>query len=120
MSDLTFIQALRARIRIGITDEERRAPQDVVLHVQFESDQRKAASSDDVADAIDYRALNKRILALVETSEHRLVETLAQRVAQLCLEDARIEAVRVRVEKPGALRFADSVGVEIHRTRRTL
>lgn len=120
MSDVTFIANLRARVRIGITEDERRAPQDVVLNVQFESDQRKAAQSDDVADAVDYRALNKRILALVESSEHRLVETLADRVARLCLEDARIESVRVRVEKPGALRFADNVGVDIHRTRRTL
>lgn len=117
MSDLTFIKDLRVRARIGVTEDERRDLQDVVVNVEFRSDQWKAAESDDVADAVDYRALNKRILAFVGTGEMRLVETLAQGVARLCLQDARIDAVRVRVEKPGALRFADSVGVEIERTR---
>lgn len=118
MTDLTFIRDLRLRAHLGITDEERRSLQDVVLNIEIEADQRKGAKSDDVNDVVDYRALNKRIIALVESSEHHLVETLAQRVAHLCLDDARIEAISVRVEKPGALRFADSVGVDIRRTRR--
>lgn len=117
MPDLTFIRDLRLRAHIGITDDERRALQDIVINVEFESDQRKAAETDDVGDAVDYRALNKRVIALVEASDHRLVEALAQRVARLCLEESRIQSVRVRIEKPGALRFADSVGVDIHRTR---
>lgn len=117
MSDKTFIRRLRLRARIGISEHERRDRQDLVIDIEFESDQRRAADSDDVGHAVDYRALNKDVIAAVEGSEHRLVETLAASIARTCLKHDGVEAVRVRVEKPGALRFADGVGVEVHRRR---
>lgn len=118
MTDKTLIKDLRLRARIGIGEHERRDKQDLVICIEFESDQAAAARSDDVTRAVDYRALNKDVIALVEGNEHRLVETLAENIAQACLKHDGVETVRVRLEKPGALRFADSVGVEIQRKRR--
>ena len=119
MKDTTFIRDLRLRARIGIGEHERRDRQDLVINIEFESDQAAAAQSDDMAHAVDYRALNKDVIALVEGNEHKLVETLAERIAQVCLKHDGVETVRVRLEKPGALRFADGVGVEIQRERRS-
>ena len=117
MSDTTFIRDLRLRARIGVSAHERRDLQDLVLNIEFESDQRAAAETDDLSHAVDYRALTKDVIALVEGSDCRLVETLAASVASVCLKRDGIESVRVRIEKPGALRFADSVGVDIRRRR---
>lgn len=119
MKDRTFIKDLRLRARIGIGERERRDKQDLVINIEFESDQAAAAHNDDMAHAVDYRALNKDVIALVEGNEHHLVEALAEGIAQACLEHDGVEMVRVRLEKPGALRFADSVGVEIERARRS-
>lgn len=119
MKDKTFIKDLRLRARIGIGEYERRDKQDLIINIEFESDQAAAAQNDDMAYAVDYRALNKDVIALVEGNEHRLVETLAEGIAQACLKHGGVETVRIRLEKPGALRFADSVGVEIHRARRS-
>ena len=115
--DVTSIRGLRVRARLGVTDHERRDVQDLLIHIDFESDHRRAAETDDLAHAVDYRALNKDVIAAVERSDHRLVETLAETVARTCLKHDGVASVRVRVEKPGALRFADSVGVEIVRRR---
>ncbi len=117
MNDRVFFEGLHVRAVLGVNPEERDKRQDVLLDVELWTDIRPAAKSDDFADAVDYRALKKRILAFVETSSFHLVETLAERVAALCLEDARVARARVRVEKPGALRFARTVGVEIVRGR---
>lgn len=117
LADRIFFEDLRVRAIIGVNDNERTTRQDVLVGVELWTDIRAAAKSDDFADAVDYRALKKKIMAFVETSSFHLVETLAERIAQLCLDDARIERVRVRVEKPGALRFARTVGVEIERGR---
>ena len=116
-TDRIFFEDLRARCVLGVNESERLVKQDVLVGVELWTDVLPAAKSDDFADAVDYRALKKRVLAFVETSAFHLVETLAERVAALCLEDARVERVRVRVEKPGALRYARTVGVEIVRGR---
>lgn len=117
MTDLTFIKDLRLRARIGVGEHERRDRQDLVINIEFESDQTAAAQNDDVAYAVDYRALNKDVIALVEGNEHKLVETLADDIARACLKREGVLFVRVRLEKPGALRFADGVGVEVRRRR---
>jgi FolB domain-containing protein len=100
---------------IGVSEEERRNKQDVVINLAILTDLRKAGKSDRFEDAVDYRALKKRILAMVEGSQYYLVEALAEAVARICLEHSAVAAVQVRVEKPSALRFARSVGVEIVR-----
>ncbi len=117
--DRILIRDLSARCIIGINDEERREKQDVLINLAIFADLRKAGLSDKFEDSVDFRALKKRILALVEKSSYQLVEALAEAVAAICLEDKGILQVKVRVDKPYALRFAKSVGVEITRKRQT-
>jgi dihydroneopterin aldolase/D-erythro-7,8-dihydroneopterin triphosphate epimerase len=112
-----FIRDLLARCIVGVNPEERREKQDVVINLTLTADLGAAVRSDRFQDTVDYRALKKRVFELVEGSEFFLLETLTDRVADLCLEDPRVEEVRVSVEKPSALRFARSVGVEIVKRR---
>jgi dihydroneopterin aldolase/D-erythro-7,8-dihydroneopterin triphosphate epimerase len=115
MTDTLFIKDLLVRTVLGVTDEERRDKQDVLISVALETDTSAPAKSDDLADAVNYRTLSKEILALAERSQFRLVERFAEEVAALCLREPRVKRVRVTVEKPGALRFARTVGVTIER-----
>lgn len=115
--DRIRIKDLLVRCIIGVDGEERREKQDVVINVVLGTDTRAAGLSDRFEDAVDYRALKKKILALAEESECFLVEALAERIAAICLEDPRVLETQVMVEKPSALRFARNVGVEIERKR---
>jgi dihydroneopterin aldolase/D-erythro-7,8-dihydroneopterin triphosphate epimerase len=117
MSDQIQIKDLLLRTIIGINDEERRNRQDVIINITLEADTRAAGQSDDINDAVNYRSLTKSIIQLVENSQFYLVEKLAAEIAGLCLNDPRVVRAIVTVEKPGALRFARSVGVTIYRTR---
>ncbi len=116
--DRIVVKELRVRAVLGVDDEERRELQDVLVTVALHADLRRAGQSDRLEDAIDYRAIKKRILAAAEGSRYRLAEALAERTAALCLEDARVERVDVVIEKPGSLRFARSAAVEISRGRK--
>jgi len=113
--DRIIIRDLLVRGILGINDWEREQPQDILINLTLFADLRRAAFSDDIADTVNYRTVTKRILALVEASTRYTVEALAADIARLCLEEPGVERVRVRVEKPGALRFARSVGIEIER-----
>jgi FolB domain-containing protein len=115
--DRILISDLRARCILGVDEEERREKQEVVINLALSTDLRKAGSSDRFEETVDYRALKKRIVSMVEGSHYHLVEALAEAVAGICLEHAAVAEVVVRVEKPSALRFARSVGVEITRAR---
>ncbi len=115
--DQIHIRDLHLRCVIGIYEEERRAKQDVMVNVTLYADCRAAGQSDRIEDTVDYKAIKKRVIAMVEASDYFLVERLAERIAELCLEDGRVHAARVVVDKPGALRFARSVAVEFVRTR---
>lgn len=117
MLDRLFWEDLLVRCYIGVSDEERRERQDVLIDVDLWADLGLACRTDSFADTVDYRALKKQILREAEGSKFHLVESLAEHVAQLCLADTRVVRVRVRVQKPGALRFARTVGVEIVRER---
>jgi len=117
MTDRVLIRDLHLRCVIGANDWEREVKQDVLINLEIHADLRPAGASDALEDAVDYRAVTKRIIAAVEGSAFHLVERLAEEVAGLCLADPRVRRVIVRVEKPGALRFARSVGVEIDRDR---
>jgi dihydroneopterin aldolase/D-erythro-7,8-dihydroneopterin triphosphate epimerase len=105
------------RCIVGVDDEERRDKQDVLIQITMHTDLRQAGRTDALEDTVDYRALKKRIIRLVEESRFYLIEALAQSIADECLRDSRVEQVEVAVEKPGALRFARTVGVEIVRSR---
>ena len=115
--DRILIKDLLVRCIIGVRDEERRDKQDVLINVALVTDLRKAGASDRLEDSVDYRALNKQILSMAEHSQFHLVESMAQAIADICLSNPLIQEVMVRGEKPGALRFARSVGVEIVRKR---
>lgn len=117
MADHILIKDLLARCILGVSDAERREKQDVVINLSLAADLRKAGKSDRFEDAIDYRLIKKRIVSEVESSQYYLVEALAERIAEICLEHPGIQQVQVTVEKPSALRFARSVGVEITRER---
>jgi len=115
--DRILIKDLRARCILGINQEERREKQDVVINLTLCADLRRVGKSDRFEEAVDYRGLKKRILAMVENSRYHLVEALAERIAEMCLEHPAVAQAQVTVEKPSALRFARSVGVEITRER---
>jgi dihydroneopterin aldolase/D-erythro-7,8-dihydroneopterin triphosphate epimerase len=115
--DRILIRDLALRCIIGIYPEERRAKQDVIVNLAIESDFRRAARTDAIGDAVDYKQLKKGVIGLVESSSFGLVETLASRIADLCLGHAGVKRVTVTVDKPGALRFARSVAVEVTRSR---
>jgi FolB domain-containing protein len=115
--DQIFITDLVARGIIGINDWERKAPQDMLINIVLFADLHKVGESDDLQDGVDYRAVTKKVLAHAESARRLTVEALAADLASLCLEEAIVKKVRVRVEKPGAVRFSKSVGVEIEREK---
>ena len=113
--DQIFIRDLRARGIIGVFDWERHTPQEILINITLFTDLRRAGESDDLNDSISYATLADKALAHAESAARLTVEALAEDIARLCLAEPRVAQVRVRVEKPGALRFAASVGVEITR-----
>lgn len=115
--DQIHIRDLQFRCIIGTDDIERKDKQDVVVNLTLEADLRKACDSDQIADTVDYKIIKKQIVAMGENSSFHLIETLAQRIADICLAHPQVYRVRVLVEKPAALRFARTVGVEIERDR---
>ncbi len=115
--DRIRIQELTTRTVIGFKDWEREKKQDVSLTLVLHVDLRPAGLSDDVADTVDYKRVKNRVLALVEGSEFKLIERLAEAVAACCLEEPGVAQVDVTVDKLGALRFARSVSVEISRSK---
>jgi FolB domain-containing protein len=114
--DRIEIKDLLLRGIVGINEWEREKPQDILLNLTLFADLATAGASDRIEDTINYRTLTKQVIEHVEGSARFTVEALAADVARICLADPRVRRVRVRVEKPGALRFARSVGVEIERT----
>jgi 7,8-dihydroneopterin aldolase/epimerase/oxygenase len=118
--DRIFLRGLTAECVIGFIDWERRVKQTVVVDLELPVDCRQAAVSDEVTDTIDYKKVSKRVLAFIEASEFKLVETLAQRLAMLILEEFAIEWIRLSINKPGAIRNSRDVGVSIERSRADL
>lgn len=115
--DQVFIENLLARGIIGINDWEREKPQDIIINIALFADLSKAGQSDSIDDSIDYRRIAKKAMSHAETAQKYTVEALASDIAGLCLEEPNVQKVRVRIEKPGAVRFSQSVGVEIERHR---
>lgn len=117
--DTVFIEALTVETTIGIYDWERRVRQPVVLDVEMGFDNARAAMSDAIADALNYKAVSKRLIAFIEGSSFQLVETLAECCAQIIREEFGVAWVRVKLAKPGAVRGARSVGIVIERGARS-
>ena len=100
---------------VGVNDEERRKLQDILINITVWTDVRPAARSDDIADTVNYRTISKSVIALVEASSYFTVEKMAEEIARLIVTEHDVAEVEVAVEKPGALRFARSVGVVVRR-----
>lgn len=115
--DKITIREIALRCIIGVYPEERREKQDVIISITLHVDLAKAGRTDDVTDTVDYKAVTKAVVKLVEDSEYVLVEALSQAVADMCLGFDGVEKVDVVVEKPGALRFTRTVQVEMTRVR---
>jgi dihydroneopterin aldolase len=113
--DLVFIEDLRIETVIGIYDWERKIKQTVALDLQMAFDNRKPAASDRIEDTLDYKAVSKRLIAFVESSHFELVETLAERCAQIVRDEFRVPWLRLKLAKPGAVRGSKAVGVIIER-----
>jgi 2-amino-4-hydroxy-6-hydroxymethyldihydropteridine diphosphokinase len=115
--DQVLIKDLLIRGVIGVTDRERENPQDILVNIVIFADIRHAGQTDNVDDSVNYRTVAKKVFAFVETAARYTVEALATDIAAICLGEPHVHGVRVRVEKPGAVRFSRSVGVEIERFR---
>ena len=118
--DQIFITDLLAHGIIGVNDWERENPQDILINIVLFADLKKAGDSDNLLDSVNYRTVAKKVLAHAETAKRFTVEALAADLARLCLEEPGVQKVRIRVEKPGAVRFSRSVGVEIERSKADL
>jgi len=118
--DKIFIHALKTETIVGIFDWERQVKQTVIMDIEFSADIRKAAISDSIDDTLNYKAVAKRVLACVEESSFHLVETLAEHVAMLVLEEFGVSWVSLALSKPGAIRGSRDVGVTLERTRSDL
>ncbi len=115
--DKIYIRDLAIRCIIGVNEDERTEKQDVIINVILFTDTGKAGQTDALEDSVDYKKVKKAIISLVESSEFLLIEKLADEIAKVCLDDAKVQKVDVTVDKPGALRYTRSVAVNIVRTR---
>lgn len=115
--DKVFIKDLVARGILGVNDWEREEPQEILINATVFTDTRQAAKSDDIEDCVNYHTLAKSLQGHAETAERLTVEALANDLADICLAKKGVEKVIVRVEKPNAVWFSRSVGVEIERSK---
>lgn len=112
---IVYLRDLRVETIIGIFDWERTTRQVVGIDLEMAADVARAAASDAIEDALDYKAISKRLIDDVGASSFRLIETLAEEIARIVREDFGVSWVRVTVSKPGAIRGARDVGVIIER-----
>jgi dihydroneopterin aldolase len=118
--DKIFIRALKTEAIIGIFDWERQVKQTVLIDIEMSADIRRAALTDSIGDTLNYKGVAKRVLAFVEASQFHLVETLAEHIAMLILEEFGTERVGIVLSKPGAVRSSRDVGVALERDRTRL
>lgn len=113
--DIIFLRGLHIETIIGIFDWERESKQTVVLDIEMAADIRKAAETDLIDDALDYKAVSKRLISFVEESEFFLVERLSEEIAKILLQEFNIPWLRLSLNKKGAIRGASDVGIIIER-----
>lgn len=116
--DIVFIRELKVDTVVGIYDWERRIRQSVVLDIEMGSDIARAAKTDRIEDALDYKAVAKRVAGYVRESEFQLVETMAEKVAELVMQEFKVPWIKITLNKPGAVSGSRSVGVVIERGKR--
>ena len=113
--DKVFIKGLEVEGIIGIFQWEREVRQVISVDIEMEFDNKKAAESDSIEDALNYKKVGKRVTAFIQKSKFKLVESLAENIAKIILKEFPIEKVKVTLSNPGALRGSDSVGIIIER-----
>jgi dihydroneopterin aldolase len=118
--DKIFIHALKTEAIIGIYDWERQVRQTVLIDIEISADIRKAALTDSIDDTLNYKRVAKRVLSFIEASQFHLVETLAEHLAMLVLEEFSVSWVKITLSKPGAVRSSKDVGVILERNRESL
>ncbi|MDH3887873.1 MAG: dihydroneopterin aldolase [Gammaproteobacteria bacterium] len=116
--DTVFINDLRIETIIGIYDWERKVKQTISLDLEMGTDIRKSAETDAIEDTLNYKAVAKRLIAFVGDSEYQLVETLAEKIAEIVLAEFEVPWLKLTVHKPGAVRGSRDVGVVIERGKR--
>jgi dihydroneopterin aldolase len=114
--DIIFLSGLTTECIIGIWDWERKIKQKVVIDLEMAADIRKAARSDSIEDTLDYDSVSQRLLQFVSDSQFRLVETLTDRIAQIIITEFGVSWVRIKLNKPGAVRASRDVGIRIERS----
>lgn len=113
--DIVYIRELQIQTVIGIYDWEREIRQTVSLDLDMGTDIRAAAAAEDINKTLDYKAVSKRLISFIEGAEFLLIETMAERVAEIVLTEFPVPWLRLRVGKPGAVTGARDVGVIIER-----
>ncbi len=112
------IENLRLRTIIGLYEWEKKNKQDLIINIEIEFDGKKATKTDDINDTVDYKTINKNVIKYVEDGNFNLVERVAGGIADIIMKNNKIKKAFVKVDKPGALRFADSVSVSEIRRRK--
>lgn len=115
--DKIYIRDLVLACVIGVFPEERESKQEITLNLCLETDLRAAGQSDDLGDTVDYKSIKQGIIKMVESSSYQLIESIAERTAEICLRDQKVQRVTVLIDKPGCLQFAKSAAVEIVRAQ---
>ncbi len=116
-TDTVFVHELKVETIIGIWGWERKIRQIVSIDLEMGADIRRAAKTDSIDDTLNYKAISKRVQQFVAESEFQLVETMAEKIAELVLQEFKVPWIQVRVSKPGAIRGAKNVGILIHRSK---
>ena len=116
-TDTVFVHELKVETIIGIWGWERKIRQTVSIDLEMGADIRRAAETDSIDDTLNYKAISKRVQQFVADSEFQLVETMAEKIAELVLQEFKVPWIQVRVSKPGAIRGAKNVGILIHRSK---
>jgi|TARA_B110000116_G_scaffold260626_1_gene263941 7,8-dihydroneopterin aldolase/epimerase/oxygenase len=115
MQDIIYINDLRVQTIIGIFGWEREVRQEVSIDLEIAFDCKRAAATDAIEDTVDYKKITKDVIKFVETSSFQLQESLAEGIAELIKSNHGVKSLKLRVSKPGAIRYADDVGIIIHR-----
>jgi len=116
--DIIYLRGLKIETIIGVFDWERKIKQTVVLDLEMAADIRQAAATDELEDTLNYKAVAKRLIDFVSHSEFKLVETLSERITEIVLTEFSVPWVRLQLNKPGAVRGAEDVGILIERGRK--
>lgn len=115
--DIVYIRDLKVDTVIGIYDWEREIRQTISLDLEMSFDISRAGQTDNIEHTLDYKSVGKRLISFIEDSEFQLVESLAEKCAEIVLNEFEVQKIKLRLSKPGALRGSKDVGVIIERTK---